>query len=108
MESSRLEELERGLHQALRLLERDEGRATSALPADHPAVRAAEACELMLPETLTAAALAEAIRHKIDVVQVLLARSRAHESLPEDARLAADEGYLTATDGVPKDAPELR
>jgi hypothetical protein len=62
----------------------------------------------MLPETLTPASLAEAIRHKIDTVQVLLARARAHESLPEDAQLAADEGYLTATDGVPKEAPRAR
>ena len=99
MESSRLHELERGLQAVLRLLERDESGG-GALADDHPAVRAALACELMLPEPLTAASLGEAIRHKIEIVQVLLARATAHEDLPPDAQLAADEGYLTATDGV--------
>ena len=38
-------------------------------------------------------------------VDVHLDRARAHEKLPADAQLAADEGYLTATDGVPVDKP---
>jgi hypothetical protein len=103
MESARLEQLEQGLRNALRLIDRDEG--DDAVRADHPAVQAAQACELMLPEPLTMTALAEAIRHKIETVQVLLDRARAHEALPPDAQLAADEGYLTATDGVPPPQP---
>ncbi len=101
MQSSQLEQLERGLHDVLRLAERDEGRTGATLGPDHPAVQAAAACELMLPEILTAATLAEAARHKIDTVQVLLARARAHEKLPPEAQLAADEGYLA-------DAADLR
>ncbi|GGC12608.1 hypothetical protein [Pseudoduganella buxea] len=100
MQSSQLEQLERGLHNVLRLAERDEGRAGAALNPDHPAVQAAAACELMLPEILTAATLAEAARHKIDTVQVLLARARAHEKLPPEAQLAADEGYLVDAEDV--------
>jgi hypothetical protein len=98
MESARLEQLERGLHKVLGLIERDETGATGSLQADHPAVRAADACELMLPQPLTLASLAEAARHKIDNVQVLLARAREHESLPPDAQLAADEGYMASND----------
>lgn len=93
MQSIQLEKLEQGLREVLRLLEREE-RGAAALGADHPAVQAADACELMLPEPLTAATLAKAARHKIDNVQVLLARAREHEKLPPVAQLAADEGYL--------------
>ncbi|WEF34167.1 hypothetical protein [Pseudoduganella chitinolytica] len=93
MQSMQLEKLEQGLREVLRLLERDE-RGAAGLGVDHPAVTAAHACELMLPEPLTAATLAHAARHKIDNVQVLLARAREHEKLPPAAQLAADEGYL--------------
>ncbi|MFP5392169.1 MAG: hypothetical protein ACLGI6_11600 [Gammaproteobacteria bacterium] len=95
MESARLEQLERGLRKVLTLLDEHGGQA---LDAGHPAVRAAGECELMLPEVLTRASLEQAVRHKIDVVQVLLARAREHESLPPDVQLAADEGYLASTD----------
>ncbi|WP_338763427.1 hypothetical protein [Massilia sp. METH4] len=105
MQSSRLEQLEQGLRNALQLVERDETGAQGEIATSHPAARAAEECELMLPEPLTLASLAEAIRHKIDTVHVLLDRARAHEALPPEAQLAADEGYLTATDGVPVDGP---
>ena len=106
MESARLEQLEQGLHQVLRLIERDEtgAAASSQLSADHPAVVAAGQCELMLPEQLTAQSLAAAARHKIDNLQVLLARAREHESLPPEAQLAADEGYLASVDGLPEAA----
>ncbi len=100
MQSSQLEQLERGLHDVVRLAERDEGRAGATLDPDHPAVQAAAACELMLPEILTAATLAEAARHKIDTVHVLLARAREHEKLPPEAQLAADEGYLADVDDL--------
>lgn len=106
MESSQLEQLESGLRNALQLVERDESGAQGEIDASHPAARAAQECELMLPEPLTLASLAEAIRHKIDTVHVLLDRARAHEKLPADAQLAADEGYLTATDGVPVQKPD--
>lgn len=76
MESARLEQLERGLHRVLELL-RHEGH--DALASDHPAVIAADQCELMLPEQLTGASLAAAARHKIENVQVLLARPRARK-----------------------------
>ena len=105
MESSQLEKLEQGLRHALQLVERDESGAQGAIPESHPAAQAAQECELMLPESLTLASLAEAIRHKIETVHVLLDRARAHEQLPPDAQLAADEGYMTATDGVPPDGP---
>ena len=98
MESARLEQLELGLRQVLRLIERDESGISGELPATHAAVKAAEACELMLPQPLTLATLAEAARHKIDNVQVLLARAREHESLPPEAQLAADEAYLVGQD----------
>jgi hypothetical protein len=100
MQSSQLEQLERGLHDVLRLLERDESGAGATLSQDHPAVRAAAACELMLPETLTASTLAESARHKIDTVHVLLARAREHEKLPPAAQLAADEGYMVGAEDL--------
>jgi hypothetical protein len=106
MESSRLEQLEHGLRHALQLIERDETGARGTIQPDHPAAWAAQQCELMLPENLTLATLAEAIRHKIDTVHVLLDRARAHEQLPPEAQLAADEGYLTSTDGVPPERPD--
>ena len=99
MESARLEQLEQGLHHVLSLLKHD---ANGALAEDHPAVIAAGQCELMLPEQVTGASLSAAARHKIDTVQVLLARAREHERLPPEAQLAADEGYLTSTDGLPE------
>jgi hypothetical protein len=105
MESSRLEQLEQGLHHALQLVRRDETGAQGEIRPDHPAAWAAQECELMLPEPLTLASLGEAIRHKIDTVHVLLERARAHEQLPPEAQLAADEGYLTSTDGVPPERP---
>ncbi|TWI67509.1 hypothetical protein IP91_01622 [Pseudoduganella lurida] len=98
MESKRLEELDEGLHKALALVARDEGAGTGALSPDHPAAQAALACEVMLPEVLTAPALAETLRHKIGTVQVLLERARAHEALPPEAQLAANEGYLAVDD----------
>ena len=101
MESARLEELERGLHGVLHLIERDESGDGGQLPAEHPAARAAEACELMLPESLTLATLAESVRHKIDNVQVLLERARQHEALPADAQLAAAEDYIGGLDELP-------
>ena len=64
MESARLEQLEQGLHDVLHLIGSDKGDANAPLQADHPAVRAANACELMLPETLTLATLAGSARHK--------------------------------------------
>ena len=102
MESARLEQLEAGLREVLRLIERDESPASAdrnaELSPEHPAVRAAGACELMLPEHLTLDTLAETARHKIDTVQVLLERAREHESLPPSAQLAADEGYIAGLD----------
>jgi hypothetical protein len=98
MESKRLEELDVGLHKALALAERDEGDSTDLLSPDHPAARAALDCEVMLPDVLTAPALAETLRHKIDTVKVLLERARAHEALPPEAQLAANEGYLAVDD----------
>ena len=98
MESSRLEQLEQGLRNVLRLIERDETRQSGELAREHPAARAAEECEVMLPEPLTLAALFETVHHKIDTVQVLLTRAREHEQLPPDAQLAADEGYMASTD----------
>lgn len=103
MESSRLEQLEQCLRDALRLAERGESEPGQVITASHPAALAAIDCELMLPEPLTPAALVATIRHRIDNVQVLLARAREHEKLPADAQLAADEGYLTGSDGVPGD-----
>ncbi|GGX89156.1 hypothetical protein GJV26_25365 [Massilia dura] len=105
MESSKLEQLEQGLRHALQLVERDETGAQGEIETGHPAARAAESCELMLPEPLTLASLGEAIRNKIETVHVLLDRARAHEKLPPDAQLAADEGYLTGTDEAPEDRP---
>ncbi|AXA90470.1 hypothetical protein [Massilia sp. YMA4] len=99
MQSIQLEQFEQGLREVLRLLERDESGG-AALPADHPAVKAAAACELMLPQPLTATTLAQAARHKIDNVQVLLARAREHEKLPPEAQLAADEGYLVGEEDL--------
>ncbi|MBB3221349.1 hypothetical protein [Pseudoduganella umbonata] len=100
MESSRLEQLEQGLRHALQLVERDETGAQGEIEPTHPAAWAAQECELMLPEPLTLASLAEAIRHKIETVHVLLDRARAHEQLPPDAQLAADEGYMTGADDL--------
>ena len=100
MESAQLEQLQEGLRQVLRQVERHEGESEH-LADDHPAVRAALAVELMLPEPLTAASLARAARSKIETVSVLLARAREHESLPPEAQLAAEEGYLTSTDEMP-------
>jgi hypothetical protein len=90
MESSRLEQLEQGLRNVLRLIERDETGQSGEL--------AREQCEVMLPEPLTLAALSETVRHKIDTVQVLLTRAREHEQLQPDAQLAADEGYMVSND----------
>lgn len=103
MESSKLEQLEQGLRHALQLVERDESGAQGEIKPDHPAARAAESCELMLPEVLTLASLGEAIRHKIETVHVLLDRARAHEKLPPDAQLAADEGYMAEPDELAKE-----
>ena len=104
MESARLEQLEQGLHDVLHLIGSDKGDANAPLQADHPAVRAANACELMLPETLTLATLAGSARHKIDNVQVLMTRAREHESLAPDVQLAADEGYMATNDVLSDDA----
>ena len=93
MQSAQLERLEQGLREVLRLVARDDHPADTPLASDHPAALAANACELMLPEPLTLATLAGAARHRIDTVQVLLARPREHEKLPPEAQLAADEGY---------------
>ena len=100
MQSTQLEHLEQGLREVLRLVERDDHPADTPLAPDHPAARAADACELMRTEPLTLASLADAARHKIDTVQVLLARAREHEKLPPEAQLAADEGYLAGEEDL--------
>lgn len=102
MQVARLEQLEQGLRDVVRLAEHDDRDPHGALQLDHPAVRAADACELMLPRPLTLAALAQSARHKIDTVQILLTRAREHESLPPVAQLAADEGYMSSTDEAPE------
>jgi hypothetical protein len=108
MESARLEQLQEGLRQVLRLVERDESGGATLAP-DHPAVRAARAVELMLPQPLTAHALANAARAKIETVAVLLARAREHESLPPELQEAADSEYLSGMDAPPADdASDLR
>lgn len=102
MQVARLEQLEQGLREVVRLAERDDHDPHGALQLDHPAVRAADACELMLPRPLTLATLADSARHKIDTVQILLARAREHESLPPVAQLAADEGYMISNEESPE------
>jgi hypothetical protein len=105
MESKRLEQLDQGLHRALAMAQRDESATDGALSPDHPAVTAAQSCEVMLPEVLTLASLVDTLRHKIETVQVLLERARAHEALPPEAQLAANEGYLAVDDLIAKPAP---
>jgi hypothetical protein len=96
MQVSKLEELSARLHRL-----RDQlGAAPSddqPLEEGDQLVRAARACEFMLPERLTVASLRETVDHKIETVGVLLERARKHEALPDEAQLVADQEY-TATE----------
>lgn len=97
MQVSKLEEL------SARLRRLRDQLGAGALSDDKPLeegdelVRAARACEFMLPERLTVASLRETVDHKIETVDVLLERARKHEAMPDEAQLVADQEY-TATE----------
>jgi len=103
MQARDIESLIRRLRDLLRMLrgrEGDDAGRHRPLAQDDPAVRLARDCELMVPEGATPATLAEAAQRRIATAEVLLERARGHQSLPPEARLAAEEGYLTSDDDL--------
>lgn len=93
MQVSELEQLDARLHQ-LRDRLRSEPHAERVLGMDDALVKAALACEFMLPETLTVHTLSDTVERKIGNVQLLLERARSHENLPESAQIAAGQEYM--------------
>lgn len=93
MQVRELEELDARLH-GLRDRLRNEPRGERLLDMEDPLVKAAEACEFMLPETLSVRNLADTVERKIGNVQLLLERARGHEELPESAQVAAGQEYM--------------
>lgn len=100
METSQLETLSACLHRLHGRLVAAGAARNEPLPDDDPLVRDARACDFMLPQPLTVAALIDTVGRKIETVQVLLAQARRHEALPDAAQVAADEGYLTTEEDV--------
>ncbi|GIZ51383.1 hypothetical protein NCCP691_13970 [Noviherbaspirillum aridicola] len=93
---SELELLDVRLHQ-LRDRLRSEPHGERMLGMDDPLVKAALACEFMLPEQLTVRNLADTVERKIGNVQLLLERARSHEQLPESAQIASGQEYMAGS-----------
>ncbi|WP_220807551.1 hypothetical protein [Noviherbaspirillum aridicola] len=96
MQVSELELLDVRLHQ-LRDRLRSEPHGERMLGMDDPLVKAALACEFMLPEQLTVRNLADTVERKIGNVQLLLERARSHEQLPESAQIASGQEYMAGS-----------
>ncbi|NEX63945.1 hypothetical protein [Noviherbaspirillum galbum] len=95
-----LESLSSRLHQLLNDLRRSGTGNDAPLGVDDPLVAAARDCEFMLPSPLNARTLSETVERKIENVNVLLERARRHESLPEEAQIAADQEYLATEEDL--------
>jgi hypothetical protein len=89
--TQKLEELLSSLQALKSRLDADVRAADAPLPENDPLLRMAEACEFPIPLTPTRQNLAEEVERKINNAMVLMQRARQHESLPEDARAAADQ-----------------
>ena len=83
------------LHQQLRelgdRLQEDYRPSATELDENDVLVAAAVACDFLLPSSLTIDQLAATVQKKIENVDILLARSRMHESLPSEAQAAAED-----------------
>lgn len=96
MHVSELESLSTRLHRLQQQLRSASMPGDQALDEEDALVQAAKECEFMLPPALTVRTLAETVDKKINNVTVLLERARRHESLPEDAQLAAEQEYMAS------------
>ena len=89
--SEHLEAIRNNLHDLATRLKADRREPTTEL-TDHDAlVIEARQCDFMLPSPLTIESLSETVARKIENVGVLLDRAEMHESLPPEARKAAEE-----------------
>jgi hypothetical protein len=98
--SSRLHQLQQQLQQQMRQQPQSAETRQRPLRQDDPLVEAARECDFMLPSELTVETLAETVDKKIETVKILLDRARRHESLPEDAQVAADQDYLASEEDL--------
>ncbi len=96
MQVIELEALSARLHSLQEKLHATSMPGDKPLSAYDPLVQAAKECEFMLPSVLTVRSLLETVDRKIGNIEVLLARARTHEDLPESAQVAAEQEY-TAT-----------
>ncbi|TFW10220.1 hypothetical protein E4K72_02025 [Oxalobacteraceae bacterium OM1] len=103
MQPAQLEDLASRLQHLRDALTRRDG-GDRPIAEDDPLLEEARACDFMLPEPLTEAALAHTVQHKLENVAVLLERARRHASLPRAAQVAAEQEYL-ATDEDLRAAP---
>lgn len=103
MQVKELEDLSSRLHHLQQQLQAASAGNNSPLREDDPLVMAALECQFMLPSILTIETLAETVEKKINNVNLLLERARRHESLPEDAQVAADQDYLASEEDLAVD-----
>lgn len=93
MQVSQLEKIAEQLRSLKARLENIPGSSEQSLQEDSEYVRAAQECDFMLPSPLTLGTLSETVDRKLQNVAVLMERARNHESLPEDAQVAAEQEY---------------
>jgi hypothetical protein len=103
MQVKELEDLSSRLQRLQQQLKSASAGSNSPLREDDPLVVAALECEFMLPSILTMETLTETVEKKINNVNLLLERARRHESLPEDAQVAADQEYLATEEDLAMD-----
>ena len=89
--TAHLETLHRQLRELGDRLHEDHRPGATELDENDFLVAAAVACDFLLPSLLTIDQLAATVQKKIENVDVLLERSRMHESLPSEAQAAAEE-----------------
>lgn len=94
MQVAQLEDLAERLHALKRRLDDHSGSSEQPLDGNSEFVQAAQECDFMLPTPLTVHSLSETVAKKLENVAVLMERARKHESLPEEAQIAAEQEYM--------------
>lgn len=94
MQVAQLEELADRLLSLKSRLQDVSGSKEQALDEGSELVRAAKECDFMLPTPLTLSTLSDTVERKLQNVAILTERARKHESLPEEAQIAAEQEYM--------------
>lgn len=89
--TGQLESIKKNLLHLQAHLKAERRAPDTELHADERLLAEATECDFMLPSPLTLASLAEAVTRKLENVDVLLERSRTHETLPPQAQAAAED-----------------